>query len=69
MSRAKPNARLTQEVLEMADGMRASGVMGRPTYETIKLRHLGDAAKTTTPKPLALEEIRALRLRRDSGTK
>jgi hypothetical protein len=48
MSRAKPNARLTQELLEMADRMRASGVMDRPTYEKIKLRHLSDAAKTAT---------------------
>ncbi len=63
MSRAKSNERLTQELLEMADGMHVSGVMDTPSYEKITLRHLGDAAKTPTTKPLAPEEIRALRER------
>ncbi len=63
MSRAKTNERLTQELLEMADGMHASGVMDTQSYEKITLRHLGEAAKTPTTKPLAPEEIRALRER------
>jgi hypothetical protein len=69
MSGANSNARLTQELLEMADGMRASGVIDTPAYEKIKLRHLNDAAKTPAPKRFASEEIRALRLRCDGDSK
>jgi putative transcriptional regulator len=63
MSRAKTNERLTQELLEMADGMHASGAMDKAAYEKITMRHLGDVPKTPTTKPLAPEEIRALRER------
>ncbi len=63
MSSSKPNARLTQELLEMADDMRASGVMDELTREKITLRHLGHAAKVPTANPSTSEEIRALRKR------
>jgi hypothetical protein len=62
MCRAKTNARLTQVLLEMADGMRACEVMDMSAYEKIKLRHLGDAANAQAPNPPA-KEIQALRLR------
>ena len=60
---AKPNARLTRELLEMARDMHASGVMGTPAYEKITMRHLGDAARTPVAEPLTPSEIRALRER------
>jgi len=63
MTRAKANARLANELLEMARDMHASGVMDTPAYEKITMRHLGEAAKTSRTEPLAPEGIRALRKR------
>jgi putative transcriptional regulator len=63
MSKTKASERLTQELLEIADGMRASGVMDAPGYEKITLRHLGEVAKLPTTNPLGPDEIRALRER------
>jgi putative transcriptional regulator len=63
MSKAKPNSRLTEELLEMAGDMHASGVIGTPAYHKITMRHLGDAAHTPKTVPLAPEDIRALRER------
>ena len=61
-TRAKPNVRLTTELLEMAGDMYASGVMDTAAYEKITMRHLG-AAKTPVAEPPTPGEIRALRER------
>src|SRR5260370_40456441 len=57
----KPN-RLTKALLETAEGMRASGVLDRGTYDKITLRHLGGKA-AAKPAPITPTQIRALRER------
>ncbi len=44
----KTNARLTKELLEMAKGMYASGIMTDAAYEKITTRHF-EGVSTTTP--------------------
>jgi putative transcriptional regulator len=60
--KTKANRRLTEELLETAQDMRASGLMSKATHEKITMRHLGEAP---TPPTVALsgQEIRALRER------
>jgi putative transcriptional regulator len=60
-AKKKTNDRLTRELLEMAEGMHASGVMSDAAYEKITLRHLrhGEAR----PEPLTGDDIRAMRKR------
>jgi len=42
-TKKKTNARLTKELLEMAKGMRASGIMLDAAFEKIAARHFEDA--------------------------
>jgi putative transcriptional regulator len=58
-TKKKINTRLTKELLEMAKGMHASGIMPDAAYEKITMRHFEDVGTTT--QPLTGEEIRALR--------
>ena len=62
-ARAKtdPNFRLTAELLEAAEDMRAFGIMDVATYEKITMRHLGGADKAATAAPITADGIRALR--------
>jgi putative transcriptional regulator len=60
--KTKANRRLTEELLETAQDMRASGLMSKAAHEKITMRHLGEAL----PPPTAMlsgQEIRALRER------
>ena len=43
----KTNARLTRELLEMAKGMHASGIMTDAAYEKITMRHFAGVGTTT----------------------
>jgi putative transcriptional regulator len=58
-TRPKPNARLTEELLEMSRDMLASGIMDKAGHEKITKRHLA----ATEPELIDLsgQEIRALR--------
>jgi putative transcriptional regulator len=60
--KTKANRRLTEELLETAQDMRASGLMSKAAHEKITMRHLGEGL---TPPTAALsgQEIRALRER------
>jgi putative transcriptional regulator len=58
-ARKKANARLTKELLEMAKGMHASGIMTDAAYERITMRHFEGISTTT--RPLTGDDIRALR--------
>jgi putative transcriptional regulator len=60
-TKKKANARLTKELLEMAKGMHASGIMTDAAYEKITMRHLGDTGVSV--KPLTASDIRAMRER------
>lgn len=59
--KAKANRRLTEELLETAQDMRASGLMSKAAHEKITMRHLDK--KLTAPMAIVLsgDEIRALR--------
>ena len=63
MTKAKKNpSRLTEALLETAEGMRKTGLLDRATYDKITLRHLGPKG---APKAAAMSgaQIRALRER------
>jgi putative transcriptional regulator len=55
-------SRLTEAMLETADGMRRIGVMDQATHQQITIRHLG-AQSVYTSEPITGEEIRILRER------
>jgi putative transcriptional regulator len=55
------NRRLTEELLETARDMRASGLMSKATHEKITMRHLGDDLAASSSVVLSGKEIRALR--------
>jgi putative transcriptional regulator len=57
--KTKTNRRLTEELLEIAQDMRASGLMSKAAHEKITMRHLGETAATTVS--LSGKEIRAMR--------
>jgi putative transcriptional regulator len=57
----KGNSRLTRELLETADDMRASGLMTKASHKKITMRHMEDAAAPAVPVTLTGPEIRALR--------
>ena len=62
MATNKVPSRVTQEILEMADGMHRLGIMDEVTHEQITVRHLGrDRLPTATP--ISGEEIRMVRER------
>src|SRR3981081_1316521 len=50
--KTKANRRLTEELLETAQDMRASGLMTKAAHEKITMRHLGEGR--TAPKGVAL---------------
>ena len=58
--KTKPNIRLTQELLETADDMLASGVMPQDAHDKITMRHLGKR-EVTSIAPITAKDIRALR--------
>jgi putative transcriptional regulator len=60
-TKKKTNTRLTKELLEMAKGMHASGIMTDAACEKITMRHFEDVCTTT--QPLTGDDIRALRTR------
>jgi putative transcriptional regulator len=57
--KTKTNRRLTEELLETAQDMRASGLLSKTAHEKITMRHLGEAASATAA--LSGKEIRAMR--------
>ena len=61
MTKAKTPGRLTTALLETADGMKRSGVLGGATHRKITLRHT-DVSKAK-PRPISGAAIRALRER------
>jgi putative transcriptional regulator len=61
MTTKKPD-RLTEALLETAEGMRRIGVMNDAASEKIKIRHLGPTPPSTAA-PISGEEIRELRER------
>ena len=62
-AKTKSNARLTKELLEMAKGMHASGIMNDAAYDKITTRHLGRAATVPVAANITGEDIRAMRER------
>jgi putative transcriptional regulator len=58
--KSKTNRQLTEELLETAQDMRASGLMSRAAHEKITKRHLSKGLPTAA---LSGPEIRALRER------
>ena len=58
--KTKTNRRLTEELLETAQDMRASGLISKAAHEKITMRHLSDAP-VASPAVLSGKEIRALR--------
>jgi len=60
-TKAKTNHRLTEELLEAAQDMRASGIMSKAAHEKITMRHLGEGFAPSQAVPLSGKEIRALR--------
>ena len=61
MTTKKPS-RLTEALLETADGMYRTGLMDKAAYEKITIRLLG-SKPLPTAKPISAEEIRKLRKR------
>lgn len=59
--KAKANRRLTEELLETAQDMRASGLMNKAAHEKITMRHLGKELTASTSVVPSGKEIRALR--------
>ena len=59
---SKKLSRLARELIETAEGMHRIGLLDRPTYEKITLRHLGTQS---VPKvlPITPEQIRSMRER------
>jgi putative transcriptional regulator len=58
----KKQSRLTEALLETADGMHRIGILDEDEYRTITVRHLGIQALPTA-KPISAKEIRNLRAR------
>lgn len=61
-ARTKTNRRLTEELLETANDMRASGLMSKASHDKITMRHLADAPAACPIAKLSSDEIRALRV-------
>jgi len=60
MTKQKKQRRLTKVLLEIADGMRRSGIMTKADHEKITKRHLGRIAAVQLLSPA---EIRSMRER------
>jgi len=58
--RKTTNRRLTEELLETAQNMRASGLMSKAAHDKITMRHLGEELRDSTVE-LTGKEIRAMR--------
>jgi putative transcriptional regulator len=58
--KTKTNHRLTEELLETAQDMRASGLISKAAHQKITMRHLSDVP-AASPAVLSGKEIRALR--------
>jgi putative transcriptional regulator len=58
----KKLSKITEALLETAEGMHRIGVMDDETYHKITVRHLGVEAPPTA-RPISAEEIRSLRER------
>jgi|ERR1700736_5586464 putative transcriptional regulator len=58
--KAKKLSRLTEELLETAEGMHRIGIMDDETYRQITVRHLGKEPPTAT-HPVTADEIRNMR--------
>jgi putative transcriptional regulator len=58
-TKPKTNRRLTEELLETASDMHASGLLSKAAHEKITIRHLGQTLRT--PVELSPAEIRGLR--------
>lgn len=56
----KKQSRLTEALLETAEGMHRTGMLDDDEYRTITVRHLGAQALPTT-KPISSREIRKIR--------
>src|SRR5260370_17691053 len=59
--RTKTNRRLTEELLETALDMRASGLMSKAAHEKITMRHLGEGIAASPAVVPTGKEIRAIR--------
>jgi putative transcriptional regulator len=59
--KTKANRRLTDELLETAQDMRAIGLMSKAAHEKITMRHLGEGFAASTAVALSGREIRAMR--------
>jgi putative transcriptional regulator len=59
--RTKTNRRLTEELLETAQDMRASGLLSKAAHEKSTVRHLGEGLSASKPVALSGKEIRAMR--------
>jgi putative transcriptional regulator len=60
MTRQKTSTRLTEELLEITDGMRRTGLMSEAEHDKITLRLTG---KLPPPKPVTPTQIRTMRER------
>src|SRR5260221_2002531 len=60
-TKTKANRRLTEELLETARDMRASGIMNKAVHDKITMRHLGNKLTASTAAVPSGKEIRALR--------
>jgi putative transcriptional regulator len=61
-AKKQTNRRLTDELLETAGVMRASGLLSKAAHEKITIRHLGEAPTASATAKLSPKEIRALRV-------
>jgi putative transcriptional regulator len=59
--KTKTNHRLTEELLETAQEMRAIGLMSKAAHEKITMRHLGEGIAASPAVVPSGEEIRAMR--------
>ena len=59
--RTKTNRRLTEELLETAKDLRASGLMSKAAHEKITMRHLGEGIAASPAVVPTGKEIRAIR--------
>jgi putative transcriptional regulator len=60
-TKIRTNRRLTEELLETAQDMRAVGLMSKAAHEKITMRHLGKAPSDSATAIPSGEEIRAMR--------